>query len=360
MTHPGTGFVTPFARAALALSLLGVALAVPPRVAGRSARTSAEAASTWLRVDPGGETTCAFDTPFSFFHREGKDTSRLLVYFEGGGACWEWVSCSGMFDTNVASDELAVFRGIFDFENAENPFREYSIVFIPYCTGDVHVGDSIQRYGDSPGSRPVAHRGYRNVSAVLHWLSRRTVRPTHVVVSGTSAGSYGALFYAPRIAEMFPDATVSLIGDSGVPLLNDYPGIMKRWGTPDVVGRLRDINGPVSQDDVTLERAHVYFASRFPRALVAQVTSDRDSIQSAFYIVSGSPRAREVTYALLDSLERTVPRFRSFVVAGADHGLFVTDKLYSYAVGETRLLDWLRRATAGEPVDRHRCEGCGP
>jgi hypothetical protein len=283
------------------------------------------------------------------------------VYFEGGGACWEWISCSGMFDTNVASDELAPFRGIFDFEHPDNPFREYSIVFIPYCTGDVHVGDSVQRYGDAPGSRPVAHRGYRNVSAVLHWLSRRGVRtPTHVVVSGTSAGSYGALFYAPRIAEMFPDAIIGLIGDSGVPLLNDYPTIMKRWGTPDVVGRLRGISGPVSEDDVTLERAHIYFASRFPRALVAQVTSDRDSIQSAFYLVSGSPRAREVTYALLDSLERTVPRFRSFVVAGADHGLFVTDKLYSYAVGETRLVDWLRRAVAGDAIDRHRCEGCGP
>lgn len=345
--------------AALVLSLLALALQL--HAAGRSTGTNADPEASWVRVDPGGQTKCAFDTPFSFFHREGRDPSKLLVYFEGGGACWEWVSCSGMFDSSVAGDELSPFRGIFDFANVENPFREHSIVFIPYCTGDVHIGDSIQRYGDSPDSRPVVHNGYRNVSAVLKWLSRHQVEtPTHVVVTGTSAGSYGALYYAPRIAGMFPNSTISVIGDSGVPLLNDYPRIMERWGTPTVVGRLRDISGPVSRDELTLERAHVYFGSRFPRALLAQVTTDRDSIQSAFYLISGSPRAREATYALLDSVERTVPRFRSFVLAGSDHGLFVTDKLYSYAVGDVRLIEWLRRAAAGDPVERHRCEGCGP
>jgi pectinacetylesterase len=314
----------------------------------------------WTHIHPGGETGCAFGTPFSFFYREGKDPTALLVYFEGGGACWEWVSCSGMFDTSVSDHELSDFRGIFNFSNPANPFAQHAIAFIPYCTGDVHVGDTIRHYGDPSSTRPVAHLGYRNVEAVLEWVSNvRTISPASVIVSGTSAGAYGALFYAPRVAELFPGASVSLIGESGVPLLNNYPEVLEGWGATSVVQRVRRMaGGRVTRQDLTLERAHEYFASQHTEALVAQITSDRDAIQSAFYLISGSPRAREATYALLDSLETTLPNFRTFVVAGSDHGLFVTDKFYSYASGGMGLVDWLRRAVSGESVDSHRCAGC--
>lgn len=52
--------------------------------------------------------------------------------------------------------------------------------------------------------------------------------PRQVIVAGASAGSYGALFYAPRIAELFPSASLVLIGDSGLPLLKDYPSVLQR------------------------------------------------------------------------------------------------------------------------------------
>jgi hypothetical protein len=311
----------------------------------------------WTQIHPGDNTKCAFNTPFSFFYREGKDPSKLLIYFEGGGACWEWVSCSGMFDSSVSNDELAPFAGIFRFSNPANPFADHSIVFIPYCTGDVHVGDTIQHYGDR--AVPVTHRGYRNVEAVLTWLSKKGARvATSVVVSGTSAGSYGALFYAPRIAALFPAASFTLIGDSGVPLLNDYPAILKRWGTPSVLRRIRNVEGELTDADLSLERAHEYFAAKHPKASLVQITSDRDVIQSVFYVISGSSEARAASLAILDSVAVAVPHFRTFIVAGADHGLLVTDKFYSYAVDDIRLVDWLRSIVAGEAVSSHRCEGC--
>lgn len=317
-------------------------------------------AQEWEHIHPGGETGCAFGTPFSFFYRKGQDPTALLVYFEGGGACWEWVSCSGMFDTSVSDNELSDFRGIFNFSNPANPFARHSVAFIPYCTGDVHVGDTIRHYGDSSSMRPVAHHGYRNVEAVLQWMANvRSFSPASVIVSGTSAGAYGALFYAPRVAELFPGASVSLISESGVPLLNDYTEVLEGWGAASVVKRVRGMaGGRVTRQDLTLERAHEYFASQHTGALLAQITSDRDAIQSAFYLISGSSRAREATYALLDSLETTFPNFRTFVVAGSDHGLFVTDKFYSYASGDMRLVDWLRRAVSGERVESHRCTVC--
>ena len=132
--------------------------------------------STWTRVVTDAGTGCAFGTPFSFFHRESTSSDQLLIYFQGGGACWDWVSCSGLFDSSVEPDEPREFRGIFDRADPRNPLRSYSAVFVPYCTGDVHIGDASRAYG-SDGSRVVAHRGYRNVSAVLQWLGERKLRP---------------------------------------------------------------------------------------------------------------------------------------------------------------------------------------
>ena len=321
--------------------------------------SSSASVSEWTQIRPGADTGCAFNTEFTFFYRAGPDPSKLLIYFEGGGACWEWVSCSGMSDSSVSNDEVSPFAGIFDFSNAANPMREYSIVFIPYCTGDVHIGDTIQHYGDPGRSIRVAHLGYRNVEAVFGWLSTRLAQaPSSVIISGTSAGAYGALFYAPRVAEIFPAATLALIGDSGVPLLKDYPVILRQWGTPKVLRRIRKIQAELTQRDLTLESAHQYFASQRPSAALAVATSDRDAIQSAFYVISGSPRARAATYALLDELERTIPRFYGFVVAGSDHGLFVTNRFYSYSVDGVSLVDWLRGAVSGRNIGSHRCEAC--
>ena len=47
-----------------------------------------------------------------------------------------------MFDTRVDADELAEFRGIFD-RNPENRFRDFGVIVVPYCTGDVHIGACI-------------------------------------------------------------------------------------------------------------------------------------------------------------------------------------------------------------------------
>ena len=46
-----------------------------------------------VRVDPGGRTGCSEEgEPYRFFVKGG-DPSRVHIYFEGGGACWSWMTC---------------------------------------------------------------------------------------------------------------------------------------------------------------------------------------------------------------------------------------------------------------------------
>lgn len=310
----------------------------------------------WVEEMPGRKTTCAFDTPFRFFHNGLDGRPDLLIYFQGGGACWEWVSCSGMFDTSVSPGEITGYRGVFDRNNPDNPFRNFAIVFVPYCTGDVHIGDVVRQYGNGPSVRPVAHRGYRNVTAVFDWLEGR-VHPSRIVVSGASAGSYAALFYTPEVTYRFPGSRVVLLGDSGLPLLHEYPDILQHWGAESTLGKIRRSRTPGRAKLLSLVEAHVDAAANDVVQL-AQITSDRDAVQGAFYLISGSPRWREETYALLAEIAAQVPEFRSYVISGSDHGLLRTDRFYHYRSANVALRDWVSDLITGAPITNVRCDAC--
>ena len=139
----------------------------------------ASASADWRVIAPGGSTRCAFDTPFEFRVSDG-DPARVLVYLQGGGACWDLDSCDARrraaYDTRIDLADAAQHRsGVFDRTQAVNPFRHHTLVFVPYCTGDLHLGARRVTYraaGDS-GTVTVNHFGYHNVRAVLDYLARQ-------------------------------------------------------------------------------------------------------------------------------------------------------------------------------------------
>ena len=90
------------------------------------------------------------DPSFRFWARPGR-VNKLLVYFEGGGACWDSATCTYPFGARLpdtvpqyyvpSAPQLAPrpATGVFD-TRADNPVRDWSVVYIPYCSGDTHVG----------------------------------------------------------------------------------------------------------------------------------------------------------------------------------------------------------------------------
>ena len=42
----------------------------------------------WNVIEPAGDTVCSDFSPYRFFVRPG-DKDKLMVFFQGGGACWE-------------------------------------------------------------------------------------------------------------------------------------------------------------------------------------------------------------------------------------------------------------------------------
>ena len=99
------------------------------------------------------ESACHDGSPTGFAINV-QDTSDLFIFFEGGGACWDYLTCVvapvPRHHGPVGATEWAARQQMlpepFDRTRATNPFRNATMIYIPYCTGDLHVGDNVATY----------------------------------------------------------------------------------------------------------------------------------------------------------------------------------------------------------------------
>ena len=200
-----------------------------------------------LKIEP----ACAFDTlinpangstidnSFHFYFKPGKN-DKLVVFFNGGGACWDDATCltslkvgdRPTYNPSINQENSPIGAGgIFDDNNQENPFKEWSKVFIPYCTGDIHVGSKSVKYIDDgsitgyPGAPvEVKHHGFDNFLAVREWIkgqfpTERKNSLKKLVVTGSSAGGYGATLNFPYLQDVFPKTNAFLFSDASTAVL---------------------------------------------------------------------------------------------------------------------------------------------
>jgi hypothetical protein len=171
------------------------------------------------------ESRCANGTPTGIAINPIEDAAGLLVFMQGGGACWDATSClvtrssAHLVDTvneAVVLGEAANLPGLFDHDNVANPFADFAYVYMPYCTGDIHTGENAKSYDGPSGAETIHHHGGRNVEAYLKRLAPTFPEIERVIVSGVSAGGYGATFNWWRYQGAFPHARVDVLDDAGL------------------------------------------------------------------------------------------------------------------------------------------------
>ncbi len=321
----------------------------------------------WTMFSPGGETRCARDTPYQFYVRPAASgaTDKLLIYFQGGGACWNALTCgtaNATFDDYVNSPAVEVgrYNGIFDFANPANPVADYNIVFVPYCTADVHVGDATVDYGNG---LTIHHNGFKNTSAVLDWTYANFTTPQDLMITGSSAGAYGAIYYAPFVINQYPDAKVVQFGDAGVGATPVGWAVLEQWGMytnmPQFVPDLANVD-PATFTINTLYTAN---AALYPDTPFAQYTTAADEVQVGFYqfmvlLNLTAPAWDELMYQNLDTLDADYPNFASYVSGGKSHTILALPEFYTLATNGVSFRDWFAGLIAGEPVEDVRCEAC--
>ena len=230
---------------ALAILIVGflyvyfIVLAKPGEISSLEQTTD----NKWHSVRLGGETICADGSEYQIFARRGK-SQNLIIHFSGGGACWDDTTCSapaslakamleGMprdlkyfYVANIPIVFPALLSGISNDQDHSNPFKDWNIIFIPYTTGDLHIGNTINTYQSKQGKIQVHHNGRKNVLAALDWISKNFKNPNKVLVSGESAGAYASAFWAPSVAAIYPNQTIYQLSDASLLVSQRWPEII--------------------------------------------------------------------------------------------------------------------------------------
>lgn len=326
------------------------------------------------------------DTQYSFFIQKG-NPNKLLIALDGGGACWNEATCIGsvlagqptysrVVDETPAS--LAQGRGLLDGRNPENPYKEYTKVFVPYCTADVHWGARDTTYvlplgGGAVLPWTVRHRGIDNLLAVFDWLQREgrssgvDFRRTHdLTVTGLSAGAYGTLIAFGYFAEATPHARQNLIADAGIGVLTRSfferaifnpasPG-SESWGLAEnlpswVPGFASILPAAAADPNLLVPLAFQSLALWKPQAHFASLTANLDLTQVFFYSLAkgnftpGQQEAVEWYLGMkgITSATAALPNYRFFIDGGTFHTFYGSDqRTYDIGVNGISVADWTR------------------
>ncbi|HUG22619.1 pectin acetylesterase-family hydrolase [Piscinibacter sp.] len=339
-----------------------MALVVGLAAVHAGAKPPAPPPAEWIKVENPGpvvgadgklhQATCSglpgTDPTFSFWTKRGK-SKNLAVYFEGGGACWDNLTCTfpiADVPGNVPqffvpaippTTDPSTFDGIFRTDHSSNPVKDWNFVYIPYCTGDIHTGSVTRQYNNVghptlplPASFPIEHRGFDNFMVVLDWIKSNIDAPKRILVAGSSAGGYGATANFPWLASTYPHAHMYVIADASQGVTT--PAF--DTGTPGRGSWDMNLAPWVFGEDPSLIPGPDLLrvaASAHPNAKIAQFTTAFDGVQIGFYGVmkqyygpGGSCPNVGVDWSqqmlgTLQSYAAEVPNYRHYLAAGNYH-----------------------------------------
>jgi len=244
----------------------------------------------WQRVELPG-TICGNGSQYKFWYYDSPTSNNMVVMFEGGGACWDYDTCSGRAGVLGASNPNGLPDNYIDgmapryvspIVNGADPgmpFRAkryiatngWDVVYMPYCTGDVHTGNSVATYVDQTGANPPIvwhHAGHYNTIAAANFLHARFPTVGKLLVTGFSAGGVGtATNYYTMRRTLLPTRGYSL-NDSGplFPAPNSsykswylHKTIEAAWGLPTIYSEF-----PASFNPGNFGSATTVLATEFP------------------------------------------------------------------------------------------------
>ena len=310
---------------------------------------------------PGRDCQCGDGADFRFYSRVA-DPEKVLLFFQGGGACFSLATCNPddpSYTTVATGLQPESGSGVFDFENPDNPFRDWSMVFVPYCTGDVHLGDNTNTYG--PGVT-VNHKGYVNGKAAFDYMVEAFPDATEVFVTGSSAGGVPSPLFGGLASDAYPDADIAVLADaSGVyadnPAVNVAIGNL--WGAYNNVPDWPENEG-LEPADYSIPGLFVQSGLHDPDIRFARYDNAYDDVQQSFSSLAGLSDGDllDIIQANEAGIEDAGVPVASYIAPGTDHTILGYDGMYDLEVDGVSFLDWLNGFVAGEETPDVACTDC--
>lgn len=311
----------------------------------------------WEQILTRGKTTCSSGSPYAFYVNR-VDSGKLLIYFQPGGALLEGSGPAGMstFDPTVAlrddkttqtgtfwdHDDPARLKGIFDLKDKRNPFLTHSMVFIPYCTADVHLGDRV--------NNGIRHNGYNNSMSVLNWIFDNLQSPESIFVAGSSAGSVAAPYYAVVLSEYYPKAKISVLSDSlgGV---HTKTKTMQNWGMTDVLLRTAGYEEE-KEESLGFDTIFLKSAKRLPNTPFVLFNTYNDRVQKSVLSDSGVDASlADLISSNNKKLREAVDNIFTYTVDKDYHVVLLKDHFYKENIDGLYFYQWVSQLVGGDKVE---------
>ncbi|MEM6286811.1 MAG: pectin acetylesterase-family hydrolase, partial [Bacteroidota bacterium] len=296
---------------------------------------------TWIDVE-GSVCRDGSATGIGVRLQDGADD--LVIYLEGGGACFTGVTCA----TNPSSFGETEFggrmsqvgeAGLFSTTSASNPVADWNAVYVPYCTGDVHAGtfpnnnllDATQN--TSIGVQQFV--GHLNVERALALLAEGLDTPGQVLLTGSSAGGLGTLINFDAVAQTFSSSDLALVSDSGPLFFADNvlsPPLMDQvialYNVPPTIP-----GAPQLFATDALPGVYDYYATTYPGATFGLASYLGDDTFQAFYGFGQAPgdliTDEEYAAGLRDVRAQLGDAWGTYFAEGDGHTFLLTPDRYT-------------------------------
>ncbi len=287
-------------------------------------------------------------------------SDNLLVYMEGGGACTDYITCKLMPSVTTLNATHCgycdyAYYGVFDRTNPLNPFRNWTIVYIPYSTGDVHSGNRVVKYIDpyDPSQNiTVYHVGHVNAVVAMRWIAQQG-NFNKIVIAGSSAGGYGTVanFYDAR--KIF-NKSIVVINDAGPGMSSKViPQFMfettnATWGYYEVLPK--DAMKMVKNGELlyTIE----YVLKKFNDSIYCMYIKQYDEVIGSEFLGYTFEDFRKAILNITDEIKEAFPNnFCRYLPLGKEHTILVSPEFYTLTVRNIPVYQWVKDAINGNPVD---------
>jgi hypothetical protein len=320
----------------------------------------------WTEIKPGGKTTCLRGDPYSFFVHQGT-SDKLLIYFAFGGFCYNAQLCAvGALNCvpkiNVDPNALANTSGIFDLNRTDNPFKDWSWIYVPECTADFEWGNNVANYpamGTSPAIT-VHHNGFVNVTAVREWIYENFKSPQAIFVTGSSGGADAALMHNAYLRQHYTNVNSWVfLADSSFGVVTDQflTADTANWKAYDARPTWIPAIANATPAQMTWNFVLSQGADYFKTGGLAEFGTSYDILESITYQIMGGQLSdwHNQMEKNLQDLSTTTPSFRHLVSAGTDHVVLDQPSFYEYQVNGTTLRQWVADLAAGQDVSSSQC-----
>lgn len=323
----------------------------------------------WLNVP---DMICRDGSATGIGARLQEGATSLVIFLEGGGACFDEGTCddnpSKFGETNFNSWVTSTgSTGLFDSTNSDNPAKNANLVYVPYCTGDLHIGNSPEG-GIAGLDGPQAFVGHANIGTMLDLVVPYFSSVTNVLLTGLSAGGFGSFLNYDQVATAFDPQTVNLLDDSGpIFALDDALApcmqLLVRfiWNAdPSIPAGCTDclqVNGD------GMSNLHIYLAQTYPDASFGLFSTTADETIRDFFGMgqndcNGTTLIPEQTFedGLIDLRDNVFTaagtnNWATYFVDDSYHTILADPKFYTTNVSSTIFTSWLGDLISGTVSD---------